>query len=80
LEIDADTGRLFYNGRDRVEIKSEADARELVERQKREAPSREIYFLFLIPRTPSPLLRQMEQYKRWFQDVAYGIDNPYSEQ
>lgn len=79
LEIDPDTGRLYYNEPEqRVEITSQAEARALIERQKREAPGRELYYLFLFPRrvTGYPQERQLKQYERWFEGVAHGIDNP----
>jgi hypothetical protein len=78
LEIDADTGQLYYYDPERVPINTEAEARALIERHKREAPGRELYYLFLFPRrlTGFPQGRQVEQYKRWFEGVAYGFDNP----
>jgi hypothetical protein len=81
LEIDADTGRLFYyepKNPERMEIATEAQARSLIERQKAEVGNREIYYLFLFPRkiTPYPERKQVAQYERWFKDVPYGIDNP----
>jgi hypothetical protein len=78
LEIDADTGKLFYYDRDPIEIKTEAEAHELIRRQKQEAGGREIYYLFLFPRkvTGFPQERQIRLYERWFAGVAHGVDNP----
>jgi hypothetical protein len=78
LEIDADTGKLLYYDPERVPINTEAEARALIERKKREAPGRELYFLFLFPRklTGFPEERQVKQYERWFEGVAHGFDNP----
>lgn len=78
LEIDPDTGLLSYYDPNRVEIRNEADARTLIERQKHESGLRDVYFLFLYPRrlTGYPEERQIKQYKRWFADVAHGFDNP----
>jgi hypothetical protein len=78
LEIDADTGRLFYYDPERTELGNEAAARALIERQKREASPREVYYLFLFPRrlTGYPQERQVRQYERWFAGVAHGTDNP----
>jgi hypothetical protein len=78
LEIDADTGKLFYYDPDPVEIKNEGQAHELIRRQKQEAGGREIYYLFLFPRkvTRFPQKRQIQQYERWFAGVAHAIDNP----
>src|SRR5262249_22307977 len=36
LEIDGKTGKLFYLDPDRVEIRNQADARELIERDRRQ--------------------------------------------
>jgi hypothetical protein len=82
LEIDPDTGKLFYREPDGVrEIASQADALDLIARHKREAGSRELYYLFLFPRrlTGYPEQRQLERYDRWFKSVAHGTDNPLSE-
>jgi hypothetical protein len=78
LEIDADTGKLFYYDPDLVEIKTEAQARELIRRQKQEARGRELYYLFLIPHkvTGFPQEGQIKQYENWFKGVPHGIDNP----
>jgi hypothetical protein len=78
LDIDAETGKLFYYGPERTELRTEAEARALIERQKRHAGAREVYFLFLYPRTLSgyPEERQMQRYRTWFADVAHGFDNP----
>jgi hypothetical protein len=78
LEIDAETGKLFQYDPERVEIRNESDARSSIERHKREAGGRELYYLFLFPRkiTGFPEERQMKQYERWFTGVAHGIDNP----
>lgn len=82
LEIDADTGKLFYREPEGArEIASEADALDLIARHRREAGSRELYYLFLFPRrlTGYPEQRQLERYDRWFKSVAHGTDNPLSE-
>jgi hypothetical protein len=79
LEIDADTGKLYYQEPEqRVEITSQAEARALIERQKREAGGRELYYLFLYPRrvTGYPEQQQIARYEHWFEGVAHGIDNP----
>ncbi len=82
LEIDADTGKLFYREPEGVrEIGSQADALDLVVRHKREAGKRELYYLFLFPRrlTGYPEQRQLQRYDSWFKVVAHGTDNPLSE-
>ena len=81
LEIDAATGRLSYHDPERVEVRNEADAGALVERdRKAQAGSpRELYYLILYPRersSPYPLRSQREQYDRWFGDVPHGWDIP----
>lgn len=79
LEIDADTGKLYYQDPDgRVEIATQADARSLIERQRHDVGGRELYYLFLFPRrvTGYPEQQQLRQYERWFEGVAHGIDNP----
>jgi hypothetical protein len=79
LEIDADTGKLYYyEPEGRVEIASQADAQALIQRQRRAVQGRELYYLFLFPRrlTGYPEERQVQQYERWFATVAHGFDNP----
>ncbi len=78
LEIDKDTGRLYYYDPDRVEVATDADAQQLIDRERRAANGREVYFLFLFPREVSgyPLQRQVDAYRRWFQAVPHGFDNP----
>jgi hypothetical protein len=78
LYIDADTGKLFYYDPDPVEIKTEAQARDLVNRQKQESGGRELYYLFLLPRKTTPFFAegQRSQYESWFKGVAHGTVNP----
>jgi hypothetical protein len=82
LEIDADTGKLFYREPEGPrEIASQADAVDLITRHRREAGQRELYYLFLFPRrlTGYPEQRQLQRYDAWFRGVAHGTDNPLSE-
>jgi hypothetical protein len=78
VEIDKETGRLHYYDPDRTEVATEVDARLLIDRDRRTAGGREVYFLFLFPRAVSgyPLQRQVDSYRRWFRDVPHGFDNP----
>lgn len=82
LEIDADTGRLYYYSPERTEIASEADAHALIQRQKQEADGQELYYLILFPRAKSnyPLKGQIERYDQWFKGVAHRMENPRSGQ
>ncbi len=81
LEIDPNTGRLFYRDPERIEIANQADARSLIERDRREhgVGQRELYYLILYPRDPTspyPTRDQREHYDRWFEGVALGYDIP----
>lgn len=81
LEIDGATGKLYYRDPERVEIRNEADARALIDRDQRErgASRRELYYLILYPRdrgSSFPTRGQREQYERWFEGVALGFDVP----
>lgn len=78
LEVDRDTGKLYYYDPERVEVPSQADAQKLIDRERRKAGGRELYFLFLFPRdvTGFPLQRQVTDYERWFAGVPHGFDNP----
>ena len=78
LEVDHDTGKLYYYDPERVEIANQADAQRLIDRERRKAGGRELYFLFLFPREVSgfPLQRQVTDYERWFAGMPHGFDNP----
>jgi hypothetical protein len=79
LEIDADSGKLFASeGGERMEIASQAEAVQLINRHKQDSGAKEVYYLFLFPRrlTGYPEERQVKQYEEWFKDVAHGRDNP----
>ncbi len=81
LEIDPQTGQLYYRDPERVEIASQADARALIDRDRRERAigRRELYYVILYPRDPAspyPTRGQREKYDRWFAGVALGYDIP----
>lgn len=81
LEIDGATGKLFgFDPDGRQEVRDQADAQRLIDRQKRAAGAKEAFFLILYPRalTGYPLQRQIDTYGRWFRDVPHGFDNPWS--
>ena len=78
LEIDGATGKLFsYEPDGRQEVRDQADAQRLIDRQKRAAGAKEAFFLILYPRvlTGYPLQRQIDAYSRWFRDVPHGFDS-----
>lgn len=80
LEIDHADGRLYTFDTDqgRVELRNQGDALRLIQREKTLAGGKDLYFLILYPRQLSgyPLREQVETYRRWFQDVPHGFDNP----
>lgn len=82
LEIDPNNGNLvFYDAglppRRRL-ITSQQAANELIAEHRQLAAGKELYYLFLFPRQDSafPTEGQFAQYRRWFAQVAYGIDRP----
>jgi hypothetical protein len=80
LEIDPATGVLFYYGPQRVELRTEADARDLMVRDRQEVGAgRELYYEILYPRDPAspfPLAKQRTLYDDWLKDVPHGWDVP----
>jgi len=81
LEIDPKTGQLVYYTPERVEIRNEADAHDLIRRDRRAIGEgkRELYYEILYPREPGnpfPLKEQKQLYNEWFKDVAHGFDIP----
>lgn len=81
LEIDGATGKLYYRDPERVEVRSQADALALIERDRRErgVGQRELYYLILYPRerlSSYPTEGQRQNYERWFDGVALAFDVP----
>jgi hypothetical protein len=79
VEIDADTGKLFYqDANQRLEIHNQEEAVRLIRNHREEAGTRELYYLFLYPRrlTGFPQRGQVERYEGWFKEVAHSVDNP----
>lgn len=83
LEIDAATGKLFAFDPDaadaRQEVRDQADAQRLIDQGRRTAKGKDVFFLMLYPRVRSgfPEQPQVEAYRRWFQEVPHGFDNPW---
>ncbi|MGL4419265.1 MAG: hypothetical protein ACRCZF_01250 [Gemmataceae bacterium] len=83
LEIDSATGKLFETTPEgRLEVGSDTEARRIILRQKSIAGARDVFILILFPRelTGFPLRKQVDEYRRWFQDVPVGFDNPRGSQ
>lgn len=81
LEVDAATGKLYYLDPGRVEVRDQADANRLVERdrQAQGVSRRELYYLILYPRERAsayPTVEQRQSFDRWFEGVALGYDIP----
>lgn len=79
LQIDRKDGTLYYFDPDRQEIRTEADALRLIERQKTLAGAaggvKDVLFLILRPQDISgfPTLKQEEQIHHWFREVQHKI-------
>jgi hypothetical protein len=77
LQIDRKDGTLYYFDPDRQEIRTEADALRLIERQKALAGAaggvKDVLFLILYPQEASgfPTRKQEEQINHWFRDVPH---------
>jgi hypothetical protein len=79
LEIDPETGKLYYRDPERIPIPDEAAAHALLESDRRKLGQRELYYLILYPRnlgSTYPTRGQRERYDRWFEGVALGYDIP----
>lgn len=78
LEIDPDSGKLYYYAPGRQEVTSQAQAEQLITYHKRLAGEKDVYFLILYPRTASsyPTRANIVTYRSWFKDVPYGFDIP----
>ena len=81
LEIDPRDGRLFYlHDGERVNVTSQAAAEALITLHKRASGTREPFFLLLYPRQKSgyPEQQQADDYARWFKDVQFQFDRPFT--
>ena len=78
LEIDPDTGRLYYYAPGRQEVASQDQAEQLITYQKRLAGEKDVYFLILYPRRASrfPVEADIATYRAWFKNVPHGFDIP----
>lgn len=85
LEIDGATGKLFAFDPDtpdnRQEVRDQADAQRLIDRHRRAARGKDVFFLILYPRQKSgfPEKPQVELYRKFFAGVPHGFDNPWGE-
>jgi hypothetical protein len=83
LEIESTSGKLFSFDPDsadpRQEIRDQADAQRLIDQQRRTSKGKDVFFLILYPRKRSgfPEQPQIEAYRRWFDGVPHGFDNPW---
>jgi hypothetical protein len=83
LEVDGQTGKLFYYDPRRptdrrVEITADK-VPALVAEQREQAARKMVYFLLLYPRPGAgipafPLRKQRDEYDRWFEGVPHGYD------
>ena len=83
LEIDGDSGKLYYRDPERIPIPDEAAAHALIESDRRKLGQKELYYLILYPRSRGstyPTVAQRQQYDRWFESVALGYDVPGTSQ
>jgi hypothetical protein len=79
LEIDGDSGKLYYRDPERIPVPDEAAAHSLIESDRRKLGQKELYYLILYPRSRTstyPTVAQRQQYDRWFESVALGYDIP----
>jgi cell division protein FtsB len=77
LEIDGDSGKLYYRDPERIPVPDEAAAHALIESDRRKLGQKELYYLILYPRSRGstyPTVGQRQQYDRWFESVALGYD------
>jgi hypothetical protein len=86
LEIDGKTGKLYY--RDKApephEIRTEADARSLIENDRRAigVTRKDLMYVILYPRnreSDHPTTGQRDQYEAWFRDANVRFDKPGDE-
>ena len=79
LEIDPDTGKLYYYAPGKQEVATQAQAEMLIAYQKRLAGEKDTYFLIMYPRQPGrfPTPPTIKTFRSWFDGrVDYGFDIP----
>lgn len=79
LEIDADSGGLYYQDNlveGRRELTNQADSMRFIARERARAGEKQASFIIRYPRVLSgfPLLKQIENYRLWFAEVPLEID------
>ncbi|MCI0701013.1 MAG: hypothetical protein L0241_08015 [Planctomycetia bacterium] len=80
LDIDENTGTLYYFDPDRIDIRTEAEALRLIADQRNIATKaggvKELLFVFRYPRkqTGFPTAPQVQEIERWFRDVPHMFD------
>jgi hypothetical protein len=81
LEMDGETGKLYDRGPGHMEIGSEAAALGIIDRDRKQAAGRDLYYLILFPSrlTGFPEERQIQTYDRWFKGVAHAFESPLGE-
>ncbi len=84
LQIDPQTGRLFYydDNKKKVFLDSRQTADALIDADRRsQGSNHEMYYLILYPRdanTIYPLVEDRERFDQWFGGVPHGYDVPGS--
>ncbi len=76
LQIDANTGKLFdLQGK---EIAAQADAVSMIDRDRKAAPGKDLFYTILYPRRGIgfPSNRQVQRYDEWFREAAHEFDVP----
>ncbi len=81
LEIEPETGQLFYRNPQRVNIRNLDDAQALIDMDRRELGigKGQLYYLILYPRdrkSEHPLNSELDDYTRWFEGVKLKYDIP----
>ena len=81
LEIDPRDGRLYYlQDGARVIVNNQAAAETLITLHRRASGTKEPFFLILYPRQKSgyPEQQQADDYARWFKEVQFQFDRPFT--
>jgi len=81
LEIDGQTGELYYHAPEKRQLREQADAQSLIENDRRAlaVSKKELLYIILFPRdrdSDRPTGEQRERYERWFREVQVRFDRP----
>lgn len=79
LEIDAESGDLFFRNPDKIIINNKDALQALINQDRLSSAGKELFYMVLFPRDPNsshPTRGQRETYENWMNDIVWSFDIP----